>query len=116
MLLLHVLIAISYAAHASEPAGLFVSVGSEASSSASLISPSDLQGSARPMSQLAARLSQPTDQLRTLLQRPISSDTLVTPAGGTPISTTKVWVPGTDTELTDPEFELTREKEGEGRV
>ena len=53
------------------------------------------------MSQLAARLTQPTEQLRTLLQRPITSDTLVSQtAGGTPISTTKVWVPGTDTVLT----------------
>ena len=99
---LHVLIAISCAALSSDPAGLLVSVGSEASTT-SLISPSSSQGSARPMSQLAARLSQPTDQLRTLLQRPISSDTLVSQAGGTPISTTKVWVPGTDTELTRAE-------------
>ena len=50
------------------------------------------------MSQLAARLTQPTEQLRTLLQRPVSSDTmagpLVSQPPGTPISTTKVWVPG----------------------
>ena len=109
------LIAISCAALASDPAGLFVSVGSDPSSTASLISPSrEPQGSARPMSQLAARLTQPTEQLRTLLQRPISSDTLVTQAGGTPISTTKVWVPGTDTELTrDPEFELIERERGD---
>ena len=61
------------------------------------------------MSQLAKRLSQPPvplnrpgpsnspQQLRNLLQRPISSvceGMLVTKMSGTPISTTKVWVPG----------------------
>ena len=68
------------------------------SNMSALISPTSSQGSARPMSQLAARLTQPTEQLRTLLQRPVSSDTmagpLVSQPPGTPISTTKVWVPG----------------------
>ena len=54
---------------------------------------------APPLSQLAARLSQPApapaqEQLRSLLQRP-ATEQAGTQQQQQPVSTTKVWVPGT---------------------
>jgi hypothetical protein len=86
-----------------------------------LASPTNCSISSPPVSQLAARLSQPlaaaasSNQLRSLLQRPIggastssSSSAIAAESGnivlthsasspmvgGTPVSTTRVWVPG----------------------
>ena len=55
---------------------------------------------APPLSQLAARLSQPApapaqEQLRSLLQRPATEQAVSQQQQQQPISTTKVWVPGT---------------------
>ena len=93
-------------------------VSSNMSSSFASSSPSTtMTSSDGQMSQLAARLSAPTrpqpagspQQLRNLLQRPITGPEVTGPVGaggGAPVSTTKLWVPGimTDSEMKNEFF------------